>query len=479
MTLKRVLALISLLTAVVNSVEAMRPLPVTGSWINLFYQDERNKYTNPDGIDMTDPDLWRAKVDQMRRMGVEYLVFMAVANEGKADYPSRLMPSAYPADRESPVSAIMDQAARDGMKVFLSIGWAESQDDNLRDPKILNRQLDIMEELAEIYGRSPAFYGWYLPVEDCLGPVLSEHSVKAVNSLVERAKALTPGKKTMISPYGFYCSDFDDPEFARRISALDVDIIAYQDEIGCVREPYPLPRLRENWKRARSIHDANGIEMWANCELFTWEKATNSRSSALVAPAIERVVGQLQAATDAGAERVISFMVGGLLDDNTDSYRLGQPGVAAETACDYRRWLDGGDEALDLLAKGLSGELTNLAYDAGNKLFDNRLGQESPDDKAWLRLDRGVSEFDITPAGASKIYLRFLDCAKKGYAPPYKIALSVDGKLVEIKDVARFANNLHDTWIEGVVMSIPAGAISVKITILADHPVLTDEIFLL
>ena len=147
------LASLSLSAAVAGDV-----LPVSGSWLNLFYQDERNKYSNPMNMDNTDPAMWRAKVREMKALGIEFIVFMATANEGKADYPSKLMPPAYDAvSRESPVSAIMDEGAREGMKVFMSIGWAENQDDNLRNPAILNRQLAIMQELADIYGNSPAF----------------------------------------------------------------------------------------------------------------------------------------------------------------------------------------------------------------------------------------------------------------------------------------------------------------------------------
>ena len=226
------------------SLQAADVLPVTGSWINLFYQDVRNKYSNPKDMDNTDPALWRAKVREMHDMGVEYIVFMAVANEGQAVYPSKIMPLGYNPDRESPVSAILDEASSLGMKAFLSIGWAENQDDNLRIPAILNRQKEIMAELAEISRDCPAFYGWYLPVEDCLGPVLTDAAVVAVNNLVERAHSLTPGKKTLISPYGFFRSDFDNPRFGEQIERLKVDIIAYQDEVGCVREKFPMPRLK-------------------------------------------------------------------------------------------------------------------------------------------------------------------------------------------------------------------------------------------
>ena len=144
--------------------EVAEVLPITGTFINLPYQDVRNKYTNPPHIDNTDPQMWAAKIAEMKKMGMEYLVFMSVANEQKAYYPSKLMDWHYPQWRKSPVDAVMDAAAEHGMKVFMSTGWAKDQDDNLRDPKIKGRQLEMMEELAGLYGDHPAFYGWYLPV---------------------------------------------------------------------------------------------------------------------------------------------------------------------------------------------------------------------------------------------------------------------------------------------------------------------------
>ena len=111
-------------------------------------------------------------------------IFSFYGSEGEAYYPSKLMPWAYSENRKSPVDAIMDAAARLGMKVFMSIGWAKDQDDNLRDPVIQQRQLDMMKELASIYRTHKALYGWYLPVEDCLCPILSEHAVNMAWSIL-------------------------------------------------------------------------------------------------------------------------------------------------------------------------------------------------------------------------------------------------------------------------------------------------------
>ncbi|MFR7498686.1 MAG: hypothetical protein ACLUVZ_16065 [Bacteroides stercoris] len=40
----------------------------------------------PHGIGQYRPELWE-KVQELHEMGMEYLVFMAVANEGRAYYP--------------------------------------------------------------------------------------------------------------------------------------------------------------------------------------------------------------------------------------------------------------------------------------------------------------------------------------------------------------------------------------------------------
>ena len=331
-------------------------LPVKGTWINLVYQDVRNKYTNPAGTDNTDPAMWRQKVKELSEMGIEYLVFMAVANEGKAFYPSQLMPHAYAEGNESPVDAIMNKAADLGMKVFLSTGWAKDQDDNLRDPAIKQRQKDIMKELAALYKDNKAFYGWYLPVEDCLCPILSEHAVLAVNDLSACATSLAPGKKIMISPYGIVDSAFDDPAYAQQLAKLKVDIIAYQDEVGCVREPFPLPRLRRNWERLRAIHDKLDIALWANCETFTWEEATNDRTSALIPAAYPRYLAQQAAASAAGVENIISFIVCGLMDKPASPYPLGQPVCSNKAYTDYMAWKRG-DKYWSLLASSFMGEL--------------------------------------------------------------------------------------------------------------------------
>ena len=57
-------------TDTVSVTEASEILPVTGTFVNLPYQDVRNKYTNPPHIDNTDPQMWATKIAEMKKMEI-------------------------------------------------------------------------------------------------------------------------------------------------------------------------------------------------------------------------------------------------------------------------------------------------------------------------------------------------------------------------------------------------------------------------
>lgn len=451
--MKRLICLSLSLLTIVSMVLGGDIKPVTGTFINLAYQDVRNKYTNPEGVDMTAPELWEAKIAEMSQMGMEYLIFMAVANEGRAYYPSELMPHHYPAGRKSPVEAILDAAAKHDMRVFMSTGWAEDQDDNLRIPRIKQRQMDMMVELAHLFGNHKAFYGWYLPVEDCLGPVLTDYAVEAVNALTEHARRLTPNAKILISPYGIFNSDFDHPNYARQIERLKVDIIAYQDEVGCVREQFPLPRLRENWKRLAAIHATLPIEMWANCENFTWERGTNDRTSALIPAAPERYVAQLEAASSAGVDRIVSFMMCGIFETEDSPYPLGQPDLSVAAAREYMAWSQSCAPLRTPTKECMA--ITNCSE---QRLVDGTMGDEDTANEAWVRLPKGVTEFTFTlseECDRVEVRLGTLNYAPSGVYLPERVALygSADGEhfdLLAEKSPRAWLNNRHDAWVQEI-----------------------------
>lgn len=465
--------------------------PITGTWVNLAYKDVRNKYTNPQYFDNTDPKLWEAKVRELSKMGIEYLVLMEVANDGKSYYPSKIMPWLYDAASKSPVDAILDEAAKHNMKVFMSTGWAKNQDDNLLDPEIKKRQLEIMEELSKLYSNKKTFYGWYLPVEDCLCPIFAEHAVQSVNSLVERANQLTPGKKTLISPYGIGLSNFDDPNYEKQLKKLKVDIIAYQDEVGCVRDKFTLPRLKKNWQRMRDIHNRLNIEMWANCETFTWEQGTNDRQSALIPAAYSRLLSQQVAASQGGVDRIISFMFGGIIEDPYSPYQLGQPLWSNEPYRNYMSWKRG-DYYWKLFEATLTNKLKNnvpastKVSENIDALIDNKVGEENSQDNNWNKFNKGYNEVVLnfnTNVHVKDVFIRTLNYNQENITPMMKayIFFSNDGKkysLASIKDTQYFPNNKHDAWIDGVLFKdLNVNAKYMKVAFYGIGNVYMDELY--
>ena len=75
--------------------------------LTLLYQRcPQTSTPTPSCIDNTDPELWKSKIADLAHMGMEYLVVMEVANEGKAFYPSSLMELCYDsAKKKSPVES--------------------------------------------------------------------------------------------------------------------------------------------------------------------------------------------------------------------------------------------------------------------------------------------------------------------------------------------------------------------------------------
>lgn len=442
--------------------------PVTGTFMNFFWQDERNNYTNQRDVDQTDPALWEAKVREMHEMGIDYLVFMAVANEGKAVYPSTFMPWAYPSERKSPVDAIMDTADELGMHVIVSTGWARNQLDDLADPYVVETQRKIMEDLAAIYGQRPSFYGWYLPVEGCFIPYLPDHAVEGANRIAERARELTPGAKVLISPYGIFAGDFDDPKFAEQIKRLNVDIIAHQDEIGCVREKFPMDNLREHLRMLGEIHRECGIEFWVNVESFTWDRKLNTWYSTLIPAAFGRYLSQIAAASMAGADRIISFAVCGTFDKPGSPYPVGQPSLSNEAYENYMSWRSG-----------------NLRWKLLEEcVTDGKHATENPSDPRWKCYPDGTMEIVVDLGKKRSVSLvagHFCDYRQGEVVVPqsFEVLVSSDGKKFKsVKTVAYEAwpNNLHDCWTDIVLADgldvktryIKVKAVSSRGTILCD-----------
>ena len=477
--------------------------PISGTWLNLFSQDERNKYTNPAGVDMTSPALWRCKIKEMSEMGVRYLVFLAVANEGKAMYESDFMPAAYPAGRESPVEAIMKAADENGMKVFMSSGWAVNQDDDMDKPDIRSLHLKIIRECAAKFGRHSSFFGWYFPCEFRGAPWITDAVIEGVNALAVAARELTPEAKLMVSPYvdtRLLAKDYivlkNEVDCIAQLAKLNVDIIAYQDEVGDASASEPQAALV--FGKLRDAHRlVPRIAIWANVEAFTWEGKKDERDSPLVPAAFPRVLSQM-AGVSPHVDETISFIVQGMLDKPGSPMPLGEAVYSSRMAAHYLEFL-AGKGRWPLLAASFTGTLSHQAvgravtltvspaekYNKGN-LTDGMFGVEDTMCVQWLGFEGTDMEALIDLGRTTRIKTlaaRFLQYSPAGIVLPARVDFAVSGNGRDFRAVASttpetWPHNEHDYWIDMAVagkLNLRGRYVRVR-AVNAGHRLFVDEL---
>ena len=439
--------------------------PIRGTWLNLFHQDARNDYTNPRDVDMFSPELWRTKIKEMSGMGIKYLIFLAVANEGKAAYESDFMPPIYAAGQESPVSVIMKTADAQGMKVFMSFGWANNQDDKMSKPNIRKLHLKIMRECARKFGGHSSFYGWYFPCEFSAAPRISDDAIAGVNALAAEARKLSPNAKLMISPYGVHGAVVDE-KYAAQLAKLDVDIVAYQDGVGCVFVFEP--RVKAIFAKLRWVHNqVPRVALWGNVETFAWEKEGNNRWSALVPAAFPRVLSQM-AGVSPYADETISFIVQGMFDQPGSPRPVGQVEYSCKMGQHYFDFL-AGKGRWPVLAASFTGNLAHQAlgksvllitppspkYNRGD-LTDGQFGVEDVTASAWLGFEKTNLEAVIDLGQATPIRTlaaRFLQYAPAGIRLPARVEFGISDNGSEFKPAASvtpetWPHDRHDYWID-------------------------------
>lgn len=267
-------------------------MKIHGTFFEFHHHNTaEGKYWNPTIDGFTEND-WRKKVQEIAKTGMEYIVVMATALYEKSYFRSAVYPLAEIPCKD-PVEAVLDEADRCGIKVFLGNGFYgdwEKAAINIVDEGVIGRSFRAMEELAVLYAHHPSFYGWYFPDETRIKDKFSQEFVKYVNRCSAHCHALTPHKRTLIAPYGTRWVKADDA-YVRQLAALDVDFIAYQDEVG-VRK-VKVDDTCFSFEALKKAHDAAGrARLWADVEIFDFEG--DVYKSALIPAPVERVKKQLE-----------------------------------------------------------------------------------------------------------------------------------------------------------------------------------------
>ncbi len=190
-----------------------------------------------------------------------------------------------------------------------------------------------MAEIAERYAGHESFYGWYWPNEVAICQCFPDVFLRYVNQCSAEAHRLTPGAKTLIAPYGTRHVTADD-RYIRQLDTLDVDIVAYQDEVG-VRKT-TVDELPAIFERLRTAHSrVPQRQLWADMEVFDFEGGVY-QSSLIPAP-FGRVRRQLEAISDF-VDVVLIYQYQGLMNKPDSVAFSGHPD-SVRLYRDYEAWL--------------------------------------------------------------------------------------------------------------------------------------------
>lgn len=313
---------------------ARRVQPIRGSWISVWWDDHRHFYWNETCRRFT-TEQWQLAIKDMADLGLEYLVLLAVAKGGRAFYDTPLLPKLELVCPD-PIGAMLTSADRHGVKFFISSDWYGDWDDRtLLDADLTAKRFQMMQELAARYGQHRSFYGWYWPNEAGLTPYYSDSFQRHVNECSREGRQLLPHTKILIAPY-FTHKAVDDDTYARQLEQLDVDIIAYQDEVGCLR--MTPEQSAAAYGRLRRVHDrVPQRALWADVETFAWEGPENQQTSALIPAPFERVRAQLEAVSPY-VDQILIYQYQGLMNRPGSRAFAGHPD-SMKLYTDYRAWL--------------------------------------------------------------------------------------------------------------------------------------------
>ena len=284
---------------------------IDGTFFEFHHHNTaEGKYWNPQ-IDKFRAEEWKQKVREISGLGMEYIVVMATALYEKCYFKSSVFPFA-DISCVDPIEELLCEADNCNIKVFLGNGfygdWRKSNF-NITSKEVTDRSFRAMEELTALYGHHKSFYGWYFPDETCIILNFSKDFMKYVNLCSAKCHELTPDKKTLIAPYGTNLV-FANNYFIRSLSELDVDFIAYQDEVGVKKTK--VDRTKRLFEKLRKAHDKAGhAKLWADIELFDFEGMVYK--SALIPAEFERVKKQIENVAPY-ADKILGYQYLGLMN---------------------------------------------------------------------------------------------------------------------------------------------------------------------
>ena len=299
--------------------------PIVGSWFEFMHHNAvEGTYWNAT-LEKFTAEQWDTKIKEIADAGLRYLVLLDIAIYGKSFYPSAFLPQ-HQLGCDDPLETILSAADKYGIRFFISNGffgdWTKAAF-LIKDKEVHRLRVKAMNEVAEKYAHHKSFYGWYYPNETGITGHYDDFFINYVNASSAEVAKLTPNAKTLIAPYGTR-NVKDDDKYVRQLEQLNVDFIAYQDEVGVQKTQ--VEESAVYFERLYKLHQkAAKARLWADVEVFRFEgKVYNS---ALLPAPPERVIRQLEAVSPY-VDKILIYQYTGMINKPGSTVFAGHPDSA-------------------------------------------------------------------------------------------------------------------------------------------------------
>jgi hypothetical protein len=137
----------------------------------------------------------------------------------------------------------------------------------------------------------------------------------------------------MIAPYGTRVAVPDD-KYVKQLDSMDVDIVAYQDEVGVRKSK--VGETSAFYEGLKKAHDrAQKAAIWADMEIFEFEGAVYK--SALLPASFDRVRRQMEAVSP-WVDTILVYQYQGMMNKPDSAAFAGSP-ASTVLYTDYTNWL--------------------------------------------------------------------------------------------------------------------------------------------
>lgn len=307
---------------------------IDGAWLGIYHWSEtEGKNWNKDIVNLTD-NQWRKMISSMHKIGMDIIVIQEVFRnqyyvgkheqsvgnyDGKAFYPSKIYPERMPIAAKDPIEAILSEADKLGMHVFMGVGmfaWFDFTEESLEWHKL------IAKELWDMYGHHKSFYGFYVSEESGGGLDNGEKTeslrFKRKSDIVDFFKefkqycnTFAPGKPVMLATNSMKVPNALDT-YPKLLQHLDILC-----PFGFARMPKNDLTGKEAADLLQELCNNEGSHLWFDLEAFLFNE-----DRSLYPRPMEDILKDLNLFEN--FEKILCYQYPGVFSDPDSGFRVGE-----------------------------------------------------------------------------------------------------------------------------------------------------------